>query len=106
MDFLSELGIQDSNSAAFCGTWMPGEGAPFDSFSPVHGKRIATVRAASRSELETITSKAHEAFLRWREVPAPRRGEYVRRMGEVLRAKKEPLGRLVSFEVGKILEEG
>ncbi len=106
MDFLEELGIEAENSAAFAGTWLPGAGARFDSHSPVDGRRIASLRGASRAELEVVTARAHEAFLRWREVPAPRRGDYVRRIGEVLRAKKEPLGRLVSYEVGKILEEG
>lgn len=106
MDFLKELGIDDQNSGAFCGRWLECQGTSFDSHAPATGARIASVRAATGAELEQVTAAAHEAFLRWREVPAPVRGEYVRRMGERMREKKEALGRLLTFEMGKILEEG
>ncbi|MFQ5506726.1 MAG: aldehyde dehydrogenase family protein, partial [Planctomycetota bacterium] len=74
--------------------------------TPVTGKEIARVRLASAADYERVASAAGEAFLRWRELPAPMRGDYVRRIGNALREHKEALGHLVSWEVGKILEEG
>ena len=106
MDFVRELGIDGMTSAAYAGHWLETSGAELASHNPATGELLGTLRAASREDLETVTTAAHEAFLRWRELPAPKRGEYVRRIGEKLRDKKEALGRLVSAEVGKILEEG
>ncbi|HEX8571249.1 MAG TPA: aldehyde dehydrogenase family protein [Allosphingosinicella sp.] len=74
--------------------------------SPIDGRVIGSVPAASPAGVGAAIGRAHEAFLDWREVPPPRRGELVRRFGEVLREEKEPLGRLVSLEAGKILQEG
>ncbi|MEZ5840012.1 MAG: aldehyde dehydrogenase family protein [Hyphomicrobiales bacterium] len=74
--------------------------------SPVDGAEIARVRTAGRAEVEAMIGKASEAFQVWRQVPAPRRGELVRLIGEELRAEKESLGRLVTLEAGKILQEG
>src|SRR5689334_25175811 len=74
--------------------------------SPLNGAEIARLPAASRADVERTIGKAHTAFLAWRSVPAPRRGELVRRFGEALRTHKEQLGRLVSIEAGKILQEG
>jgi aldehyde dehydrogenase (NAD+) len=105
-DFLKELGIEGSNSGAYAGTWLPTTGAWLESRSPASGELIARVRQATPAEYETCVRAAHEAFARWREVPAPKRGEIVRRIGERLRAKKDALGRLVSLEMGKILQEG
>jgi len=77
-----------------------------DSFSPIDGRKIGSVATASPAEVGAAIGRAHDAFLAWRQVPAPRRGELVRLFGEVLREEKEALGRLVSRESGKILQEG
>jgi aldehyde dehydrogenase (NAD+) len=74
--------------------------------SPIDGKEITRVRETSSTEAEERIAAAHGAFLAWRAVPAPRRGELVRRIGDQLRAAKDDLGRLVSVEVGKVLSEG
>jgi aldehyde dehydrogenase (NAD+) len=82
------------------------EGGALTVRSPVNGEVIAEVRETSAEEARARSAAAHEAFLRWRLVPAPRRGEFVRQLGEELRVHKEALGRLVSIEVGKVLSEG
>src|ERR1700726_2260367 len=74
--------------------------------SPIDGSPIATIRRHSRNDLDGMIATAERAFLAWREVPAPRRGELVRLFVEQLRQHKAALGRLVSIEAGKILEEG
>ena len=74
--------------------------------SPIDGAELARLRAHTKAEVEAMVSAADQAFLAWREWPAPRRGELVRLFGEELRAAKEPLGRLVTLEAGKILQEG
>ena len=74
--------------------------------SPVSGDVIGRLPSQSAAEVDEALARAHDAFLAWRRVPAPRRGELVRLLGERLRTKKEALGRLVSLEAGKILQEG
>lgn len=74
--------------------------------SPVDGSRLATVPETTPAEMHSMIAAAREAFLAWRTVPAPRRGELIRLLGEELRAAKEDLGRLVSLEAGKIYQEG
>jgi aldehyde dehydrogenase (NAD+) len=106
MNFLRELGIEGTNSGAYDGKWLACGGAVIESRNPATGEVIARVQQATRKEYERCLSAAHEAYLRWRLVPAPKRGEVVRKMGEQLRAKKDPLGRLISLEMGKILQEG
>lgn len=76
------------------------------SCSPIDGRRLGAVPASSADEVATAIGRAQEAFLAWRTIPPPRRGELVRLFGEVLREEKESLGRLVSLEAGKILQEG
>jgi aldehyde dehydrogenase (NAD+) len=76
------------------------------SSSPVDGRRLGAVPTASAADVAAAVERAHAAFLAWRTVPAPRRGELVRLFGVVLREEKEALGRLVSLECGKILQEG
>ena len=105
-NFLKELGIEGTNSGAYDGRWIPCTGAMLESRNPATGEVIARVQQASRAEYDRCLAAAHEAFLRWRAVPAPKRGEVVRKMGEAIRAKKDPLGRLISLEMGKILQEG
>src|SRR5690606_9791446 len=74
--------------------------------SPVTGEEIAALKSMSAAETDSAIDRADEAFRTWRMVPAPKRGELVRLLGEELRAAKEELGRLVSIEVGKIPSEG
>jgi aldehyde dehydrogenase (NAD+) len=106
-EILDTLGVQQINKGASTGSyWFNTRGDRMDSFSPVNGELIASVNSASETDYEAIILKAHEAFLEWRMVPAPKRGEVVRQFGEKLRELKEPLGKLVSYEMGKSLQEG
>jgi aldehyde dehydrogenase (NAD+) len=107
MDFLASLKVQANNAGVSTGkTWINATGGSISSYSPVDGKLIGTVQAADRQSYETVVAKAEEAFLAWRQWPAPKRGEIVRQIGEALRQYKEPLGKLVSYEMGKSLQEG
>ncbi|MEZ5965592.1 MAG: aldehyde dehydrogenase family protein [Planctomycetota bacterium] len=105
-DVLRELGLEASNPGAFCGEWLDTKGEAIAVHNPATGELLATVRAAGAADYERVIAAAQAAFARWRALPAPQRGEYVRRMGLALRAKKEALGKLVTLEMGKILEEG
>lgn len=105
---LEVLGIKDENFGSSTGLeWgsSKGEGA-LKIHSPVDGKYIATVYQASEEDYEHIVKTAREAFKVWRKMPAPQRGEIVRQIGLRLREFKDPLGRLVSYEMGKSLQEG
>jgi aldehyde dehydrogenase (NAD+) len=84
---------------------VTGAGA-LESVSPIDGAVIGSVAEASAADVDPSCARAHAAFLEWRNVPAPRRGELVRLLGEELRAAKEPLARLVTLEAGKIVSEG
>ncbi|HEV7781366.1 MAG TPA: aldehyde dehydrogenase family protein [Chitinophagaceae bacterium] len=107
MDFLTTLQLCAINDGVSTGTqWIKSSGDTIDSFSPVDGKKIGSVSCADRAAYETVIAKATEAFATWRLVPAPQRGEIVRQIGEALRDKKEALGKLVSYEMGKSLQEG
>jgi aldehyde dehydrogenase (NAD+) len=106
LDFLKDLGIEASNSGAFDGKWQKTKGGELAVKSPIDGSVIATVQLATAADYARCSKAAHEAFLRWRELPAPKRGEYVRLMGNAFREHKEALGKLVSLEMGKILQEG
>lgn len=107
MDFLKTLKIGSANNGVSTGTkWINSSGEIIDSFSPVDGKKIGSVTAADKESYEAVIKKAEEAFKTWRLMPAPKRGEIVRQIGEVLRLYKEPLGKLVSYEMGKSLQEG
>ena len=107
MDFLKDLGIDVNNQGASTGSnWIKSSGEKIDSFSPVDGKLIGSVIAADNASYEKIIHTAESAFKQWRLIPAPQRGEIVRQVGEALRKYKEPLGKLVSYEMGKSLQEG
>ncbi len=106
MDFLAELGIGDSNSGAYCGEWLSCSGEELVSTSPATGERIAGVTQATAAEYDRCVAAAQAAFERWRALPAPQRGEIVRRCGDAMRQKKEALGRLITLEMGKIVQEG
>jgi aldehyde dehydrogenase (NAD+) len=86
-------------------SWKP-VGARLESYSPVDGELIGSVVQASSEDYDKVMKKAQQAFLAWRNWPAPARGEVVRQFGEALRHYKEPLGKLVSYEMGKSLQEG
>ena len=106
MDFLKDLGISDENPGAYNGEWLATGGDPLESRDPATGRVIAKVRSATAQDYEECVSAAQAAFKRWRDVPAPRRGEVVRRIGNAMRARKDALGRLITLEMGKILQEG
>src|SRR5205823_2702512 len=76
------------------------------SLNPSTGEPIARIQQANRADYDRVVAEAHAAFLTWRDVPAPKRGEVVRQIGDALRAKKTALGALVSLEMGKIRAEG
>jgi aldehyde dehydrogenase (NAD+) len=103
---LARLGLEAENPGAFCGTWLETRGELLESVDPATGEVIASVRCATREDYERVAEVTSEAFRSWREWPAPQRGEVVRLLGERLRQEKEPLGRLVTLEVGKIVSEG
>ena len=104
---LKELGIEPENTGVSTGIqWLEGSGKWIESYSPVDGNLIARVKTAGEFDYETVVKKAEEAFKVWRTIPAPKRGEIVRQMGDALREKKQALGQLVSYEMGKSLQEG
>ena len=104
---LVSLGIQEINKGASTGWhWFSTRGEEIHSYSPVDGQFIATVKSATEAEYEAAILKGQEAFKVWRQVPAPKRGEVVRQLGQKLREYKEPLGKLVSYEMGKSYQEG
>jgi aldehyde dehydrogenase (NAD+) len=106
-EILDQLGIESINPGASTGSyWFNTSGEQIDSYSPVDGKLIASVAAASPADYEAAILKSQEAFKVWRQMPAPKRGEVVRQLGDKLRDYKEPLGKLVSYEMGKSLQEG
>ncbi|MBB4078223.1 aldehyde dehydrogenase (NAD+) [Lewinella aquimaris] len=106
-DFLHTLGLQDDNDGSSTGqTGMHNPDAHLVSRSPVDGSEIGRVSVTTPEQYEQIIAKAQEAFQYWRTVPAPQRGEIVRQYGDALRANKDALGRLVSYEMGKSLQEG
>lgn len=105
-DTLRALGIQDTNQGTYTGRWIESNGTVYKSFTPVDGSKIATVKGTSKGNYEEVVATAQKAFETWRMWPAPKRGEVVRQIGEALREKKEDLGKLVSYEMGKSYQEG
>jgi aldehyde dehydrogenase (NAD+) len=105
---LATLGIKELNAATSTGqTWhSPANAEVREIYSPADGKLIAKVALATEAEYNTLMEKAQAAFLQWRTMPAPKRGEIIRQYGNKLREYKQPLGELVSYEMGKILQEG
>jgi aldehyde dehydrogenase (NAD+) len=105
--FLVSLGVVGTGPGLSTGSHSTdGSGAAITSYSPVDGAAIGSVGTCGRSEYDLAVARAQQAFLEWRHWPAPRRGEVVRQMGEALRQHKDALGRLVSYEMGKSLQEG
>lgn len=107
MNFSTWIPAAGAASSLCTGTkWLAGTGPALLSYSPADGKKIGEVSSASQSEYDRVIQKAQEAFSKWRMMPAPQRGEIVRQMGEAFRQHKAALGELVSYEMGKSLQEG
>jgi len=106
LDFLEELGIKARNSGTCTGQWSSDSNNYITSYTPVDGSPIAQVSVTTAEEYEVVVARAEAAFLEWRLMPAPKRGEIVRQYGDVLRQHKDALGKLVSYEMGKSLQEG
>lgn len=104
---LQSLGVRKSNTGTSTGKkWIKSSGKFIESFSPVDGQIIGSVESTDEKSFEKVVAQAEKAFVAWRLVPAPKRGEIVRQIGEELRAQKEHLGKLVSYEMGKSYQEG
>lgn len=106
-EVLNQLGVKEMNHGASTGSrWFKTDGELIESYSPVDGALIASVKSATLADYDAAILKGQEAFKTWRTVPAPKRGEIVRQLGQKLREHKEPLGKLVSYEMGKSYQEG
>ena len=106
MDFLKKLGIEGVNAGTSTGQKYFESKEVLASHTPIDDKKIANVSVTSREQYEMVVATAQEAFKVWREMPAPQRGDIVRQIGQKLREFKEPLGKLVTYEMGKINQEG
>jgi aldehyde dehydrogenase (NAD+) len=106
--FLKKLGLTDKHAGTSTGCeWLPTKGRDYiASYSPVDGNKIGEVSVTTREDYEQVMQTAQAAFATWRMMPAPKRGEIVRQYGDALRTNKEALGQLVSYEMGKSLQEG
>jgi aldehyde dehydrogenase (NAD+) len=103
---LKKLGISDKQSGAAVGKqWLETQGQSAAIRSPIDGQTLANVTWATPGDVDRAVDAAHEAFKKWRTIPAPRRGEFVRRIGEKLRTRKAELAELVTLEAGKITQE-
>ena len=103
---LKELGLSNHNIGTSTGSKYFSNGDKISSYSPVDGKEIGTVSTTTHEDYNKVVESAQSAFKYWRTVPAPQRGEIVRQFGNKLRELKEPLGVLVSYEMGKSFQEG
>jgi len=103
---LSELGLQELNNGTSTGQKWQSPSTYIDSYSPINGELIGKVGVTEKNEYESVVKISQEAFKQWRLVPAPQRGEIVRQFGLKLREKKDALGALVTYEMGKSYQEG
>ncbi|GGE02587.1 L-piperidine-6-carboxylate dehydrogenase [Psychroflexus salis] len=103
---LEELGISKMNAGSSTGTDFFAHGEEIKSYSPVDGAYIGSVKATTKEDYEKVASTAFKGFKEWRKLPAPQRGEVVRQFNDELRRLKAPLGKLVSYEMGKSYQEG
>lgn len=103
---LEQLGVQKNNKGTSTGNQWMDSTENISSISPVDGLEIATVGITQKEDFDNVIKTANSAFKEWRTMPAPQRGEIVRQFGDKLRELKDPLGRLVSYEMGKSLQEG
>ena len=105
-EILDALGLSESNSGVFAGSWIEATGDTIEVINPTTAEPIATVTMASLEDYEKVVTRASETFQRWRSVPAPKRGDYIRQIGNALRENIDALGALVTLEMGKIHLEG
>ena len=103
---LDALDIKPQNYGTSTGSKWTNSNKIIDSFSPVDGEKIGSVSITTKDDFEKVINTASSAFKVWRLIPAPQRGEIVRQFGDRLRELKNPLGKLVSYEMGKSLQEG
>ncbi len=103
---LEQLGVKDVNNGTSTGLESFGDGEIIESYSPVDGELVGKVTTTTPEEFEKVIDTAKKAFKEFRVIPAPKRGEMVRQFGDKLRELKQPLGELVSYEMGKSLQEG
>ncbi len=105
-EIFAALGLEDRNSGAYAGGWLPAGGDVLESVNPTTEESIGTVVQASVEDYEHVVSIATETFKEWRMVPPPKRGAFVRLIADALRDVKKPLGALIALEMGKIRAEG
>ncbi|HUO46892.1 MAG TPA: aldehyde dehydrogenase family protein [Acidimicrobiia bacterium] len=105
-EIFAALGLADHNPGSFAGQWLPATGEALTVLNPTTGETLASVGQASVEAYESVVASSVEAYQKWRMLPPPKRGEYVRLLGEALRQKKQALGALVTLEMGKIKAEG
>lgn len=104
--YLDQLMVKENNNGTLIGRESLGSETFIDSYSPVDSSKIATISVTTADQYGKVVQSSQEAFIEWRKVPAPRRGEIVRQYGDLLRLNKDALGSLVSYEMGKSLQEG
>ena len=104
-EIFAALGLSDHNSGVYAGEWLDATGEVVEVVDPTTAETIGSVTMSSLDDYERVVASSVEAFERWRTLPAPKRGEYVRLLGVALREKIEPLSALVTLEMGKILPE-
>jgi len=105
-EVFDRLGIGSENSGVYGGRWLEAHGETVDVVNPTTGDTLATVTMASTDDYEAVVASSADTFERWRRLPGPKRGDYVRRLGNALRENIEALGALVTLEMGKIHPEG
>jgi aldehyde dehydrogenase (NAD+) len=105
-EVFTALGIEEGNSGVFAGEWLDATGETIDVVNPATGAAMARVTMASVDDYEKVVTASVDTFSRWRALPAPKRGDYVRRLGNALRENIDALGALVTMEMGKIHAEG
>jgi aldehyde dehydrogenase (NAD+) len=104
-ELFEQLNLKKENAGGFCGEWIA-SGKTVEIASPINGEIIASVQHITADDYQKISEAAYHAFLDWRQLPAPKRGNIVRQLGNELREKKEVLGELVTLEMGKSIQEG
>ncbi len=105
-EVFDKLGLSDTNSGVFGGQWLDATGETIEVIDPSTSQPLASVRMASVDDYEQVVANSVETFQRWRLLPAPQRGQHIRRLGDALRDNIDALGALVTLEMGKILPEG
>ncbi|MCZ6630269.1 MAG: aldehyde dehydrogenase family protein [Actinobacteria bacterium] len=105
-EIFETLGLESSNSGVFAGEWLQAGGETVDVINPTTGESLATATLASLDDYDRVVANSVETFQLWRQLPAPKRGDYIRRLGNALRENIDALAGLVTLEMGKILPEG